>query len=54
MADLDAHAGSMHVDTGSPIMLVHHYAGVWMLHALGNAGSVIAHLLANALGMCRV
>ena len=54
MTDLDAYAGSMQVDPRSAIMLVDHNAGVWILHALGNAGSVFAHLLANALGMCRV
>jgi hypothetical protein len=53
MTDLDAYAGSMQVDPRSAIMLVDH-AGVWMLHALGNAGSVFAHLFANALGMCRI
>ena len=54
MADLDAYTGNMHVDPGSAIMLVHHHAGIWMLHALGNAGSMVADLPANTLGMRRI
>ncbi|HVU40020.1 MAG TPA: hypothetical protein VHD86_03140 [Xanthobacteraceae bacterium] len=54
MADLYADTGRVYFRAGPAIMFVDDDAGIRMLHALGNAGSVIAHLPANALGMRRI
>jgi len=54
MPNLYTDTGRVNVNPGPAIMLVHNHARVRMFHAFGNAGSVIAHLSANALSMRRI
>jgi hypothetical protein len=54
MADFDTYAGRVKFDPGSrrsAIMVMHNDVGIRMIDASGNAGSFVANLAANALGM---